>query len=45
MDRDRTHCFAMIERADKVGRVPEFIQFGASLGNLWTEDQYRRGKP
>ncbi len=45
MDRDRTHGFATIERADKVGGVPEFIRFGASLGNLWTEDQFRRGNP
>ncbi len=45
MDRDRTHGFATIEPADKVGGVPEFVQFGASLGNLWTEDQFRRGNP
>ncbi len=45
MDRDRTHGFATIERADKVEGVPEFVQFGASLGNLWTEDQFRRGNP
>ena len=45
MDRDRSHGFATIERADKVSGVPEFVQFGDSLGNLWTEDQFRRGNP
>ncbi len=37
--------FATIERADKVGGVAEFVEFGARLGNLWTEDQFRRGNP
>jgi predicted ATPase len=37
--------FASVQRADRLQGVPEFLESGAALGDLWFEGQFRRGNP
>lgn len=37
--------YASVVRSDRLSGIPEFMLHGASLGDLWFEDQFRRGNP
>ncbi len=37
--------YATVERADRLKGIPEFVESGANLGNLWYEGQFCRGNP
>lgn len=44
MQRDDSG-FASIVRSDRLEGIPEFVAEGAVLGDLWFENQFRRGNP
>jgi hypothetical protein len=37
--------YTQVRRASDIDRVREFMQDGASLGDLWTEGQFGVGDP